>query len=299
MTQRALDADRPQLTRRSEESGNADDRVGMFALLVWSFEVLNRLHYSSSNWYNFRVLGHYNSAPTYRINHDWTVTPRLLVHFGLGWNGQDVLLGSPTENYDPQKELGLNGHTLASRFPRIDMGAFPTAALGGMNSLGPATFNEKYYERRPSGNVSASYVTGRHTFKLGAEYRLEKFPSYPLGGTAGVYTFGSDWTRQTDLQGVSIASGFDGFQLSSFLLGGMSAFSQNAVIAAAASKSQTALYLQDTWKVTRKFDLRLRAAVGLRNLCVGAIREVRLVWNSSRQSLGGWPLGWASVRSDV
>jgi hypothetical protein len=137
---------------------------------------------------------------------------------------------------------------------------FPTAALGGMNSLGPGTFNEKYFERRPSGNVSASYVTGRHTFKLGAEYRLEKYPSYPLGGTAGVYTFGADWTRQTDLQGVSIAQGIDGFQLSSFLLGGMSAFSQNAVIAAAATKSQTALYLQDTWKVTRKltFDYGVR-----------------------------------------
>lgn len=196
----------------------------------------------------------YNSSTTARINHDWTATPRLLLHFGVGWNDQDLSLGSPTTTYDPFKELGLNGHTLASRFPRIDMGA-STAALGGMNSLGPGAFNEKYFERRPSGNVSASYVTGGHTLKLGAEYRLEKFPSYPLGGTAGVYTFGSDWTRQTDLQGVSITQGIDGFQLSSFLLGGMSAFSQNALIAAAARKSQTALYLQDTWKVTRKLTM--------------------------------------------
>ncbi|MEO5924634.1 MAG: TonB-dependent receptor [Bryobacteraceae bacterium] len=196
----------------------------------------------------------YNHSPTYRINHDWTVTPRLLLHFGVGWTAQDLTLGSPTTTYDPLKELGLNGHTYASRFPRIEMG-FPAAALGGMNSLGPGTFNEKYFERRPSGNVSSSYVTGSHTFKLGAEYRLEKYPSYPLGGTAGVYTFGADWTRQTDLQGVSTTQGFDGFALSSFLLGGMSAFSQNALIAAAAQKSQTALYLQDTWKVTRKLTM--------------------------------------------
>jgi hypothetical protein len=196
----------------------------------------------------------YNSSTTARINHDWTVNPRLLLHVTLGWNDHDLSLGSPTTNYDPMKELGLNGHTLASRFPRIEVGSLGPA-LGGMNNLGPGQFNEKYFERRPSGNVSASYVTGGHTVKLGGEYRLEKFPSYPLGGTAGVYVFGADWTRQTDLQGISIVQGFDGFPFASFLLGGMSGFSHNAPIAAAAIKSQTALYLQDTWKVTRKLTL--------------------------------------------
>jgi hypothetical protein len=134
-------------------------------------------------------------------------------------------LGSPTTTYDPLKELGLNGHTYASRFPRIEMGT-STAALGGMNSLGPGSFNEKYFERRTAGNVSASYVTRAHTIKLGAENRLEKYPSYRWASRGRVHLALAG--RQTDTGRLHHA-GFDGFQLSSFLLGGMSAFYRTLV----------------------------------------------------------------------
>ncbi len=84
-----------------------------------------------------------------RIDHDWTVTPQAVtpLRVGLERSGPRRWAALNT-TYDPLKELVSNGHTYASRFPRIEMG-IPAAALGGMNSLGPGSFNEKYFERRP------------------------------------------------------------------------------------------------------------------------------------------------------
>lgn len=191
---------------------------------------------------------------TARINWDYTVTPRLLLHFGAGWNDTDFRLVSPVIDYDAMAELGLR-QALVRNFPRIGTSS-QSNALGGMSALGTTT-QESYFERRPAGNVSATYVTGGHTFKLGAEYRLEKFPNYALANTAGTYTFGSNWTQQTAQQGVAGLQGFSGFSFASFLLGGFNGMSMNAPIQAAPYKSQWALFLQDNWKVTRKLTLDL------------------------------------------
>src|SRR2546423_3839229 len=84
---------------------------------------------------------------------------------------------------------------------------------------------------------------------------MEKFPNYSLANTQGTYTFGANMTEQPSLQGVSTNQGFDGLAFASFLLGGMSSNSQAAPIALGNRKTQTALFLQDTWKVTRKLTL--------------------------------------------
>ena len=123
-----------------------------------------------------------------------------------------------------------------------------------MNTLGSG-FPTRSFERRPSGIVSATYVTGGHTFKLGADWRLEKYPNVIAANTQGTYVFGTNYTEQPSLQGVSTNQGFDGFQFASFLLGGMSSNNQNAPIDLSNNKTQTALYLQDTWKISRKLTL--------------------------------------------
>src|SRR5690242_20497249 len=198
-------------------------------------------------------------ATTARVNYDWTVTPRLLLHLGAGWNDDDFSNSSVNTSYDAFKELGLKGQTRALFFPRISVGV-SSAALGGLgaSTLAPViggTSSTKNWERRPAGNITASYVNGSHTYKLGAEYRLEKFPQYDFGNTTGSYTTGGNWTQQTSLQGVTTSQGFTGFALSSFLLGGLSGVSLAAPIASGSSKSQTSLYVQDNWKVTRKLTL--------------------------------------------
>jgi hypothetical protein len=148
----------------------------------------------------------FSSGTTVRLNYDYTLTPRLIVHLGAGWNDSDFKLGPPVDNYDTFKELGLKGQLQARFFPRIVTAVNGNDQIGGMSSLGQ-TFPTASYERRPSGTVSANYVAGRHTFKFGADYRLEKFPNYvPTGGvalatsTTGAYQFGANYTEQPYLQ---------------------------------------------------------------------------------------------------
>ena len=207
----------------------------------------------------------YNGHYTIRLNLDHTVTPTLLLHYTLGWNDSEFLLQSQNFPYDAQKELGIPGQTAARTFPIINSAfALSSTALGGMSTIGGG-FDQHFFERRPSFNTSATYVRGGHTYKAGFEIRQEKFPNYDYSSSAGVYGTGPAWTNQTSLSGTTLSTGFAGFGFASFLLGGLSPFtagttttqgaSVNAPIALATSKIQTALYLQDTWKVTRKLTL--------------------------------------------
>ncbi|MEO5926500.1 MAG: TonB-dependent receptor [Bryobacteraceae bacterium] len=194
------------------------------------------------------------AGTTIRLNYDYTVTPRFLLHLGAGWNDTDFMLEGAVKNFNALTQLGLVGQTTARYFPRIVTGVNGNESVGGLTTMG-TLFPALSFERRPSGNVSASYVTGAHTYKFGAEYRLEKFPDYGLANTQGTYTFGANMTEQPSLQGITTNQGFDGFEFASFMLGGMSSNSVAAPIALGTRKSQTGLYVQDTWKVTRKMTL--------------------------------------------
>src|SRR6185295_4740674 len=196
----------------------------------------------------------YNGHYTIRLNLDHTLTPTLLLHYTLGWNDSEFLLQSQNFPFDAQKELGIPGQTAARTFPIINSNVSTNTALGGMSNIG-GSFDQHFFERRPSFNTSATYVRGGHTYKAGFEIRQEKFPNYDYSSSAGSYVTSNAWTNQTSLSGTTLSTGFAGFGFASFLLGGESAASVNAPIALATSKIQTAIYLQDTWKITRKLSL--------------------------------------------
>jgi hypothetical protein len=201
-----------------------------------------------------------NAARTVRVNLDQTVTPTLLLHYTLGWNDSDFLLQSQNFPFDAFATLGIPGQTAARSFPIINTQVSTNTAEGGLSTIG-GSFDQHFFERRPSLNTSATYVRGAHTYKAGFEIRQEKFPNYDFSSSAGSYATSNAWTNQTSLSGITLSNGFAGFGLSSFLLGGLSPYglfagaSVNAPIAAETAKFQTAIYLQDTWKITRKLTL--------------------------------------------
>ena len=195
-----------------------------------------------------------NAARTFRLNLDHTVTPLILLHYTLGWNDSDFLLQSQNFPFNAAQTLGIPGQTAARTFPIINSAVSSNTAEGGMSTLG-GSFDQHFYERRPEFVASATYVKGSHTYKAGFEIRQEKYPNYNYSFSAGDYTTGSAWTTQNSLQGINVASGFAGFGFASFLLGGVSGAFINAPIAAMTEKYQSALYIQDTWKVTRKMTL--------------------------------------------
>ena len=217
-----------------------------------------------------------NAARTYRLNLDYTATPRILLHFTLGWNDSDFLLG-PEEFTNIQQTLGLSGATSAGRgLPLIATGVTTNTGEGGMNNLGPQ-YDQHFWERRPSIVTSASYVRGAHTYKVGAEIRQMKYPNFNATYSSGEYLFAtysgglsssggtsgtlatvgnvSNYTTQTSLNGTTVNNGFAGFGLASFLLGGAQNIAVQAPINLRTENYQSAIYLQDSWKVSRKLTL--------------------------------------------
>ncbi len=53
-----------------------------------------------------------NAARTYRLNFDYTATPRILLHFTLGWNDSDFILG-PEDFLNVQQYTRLIGRNLS------------------------------------------------------------------------------------------------------------------------------------------------------------------------------------------
>jgi hypothetical protein len=193
-------------------------------------------------------------SKTARVNYDYTITPTLLLHVGLGWNDIDFGTAAILNDFD-LGQMGFIGQTATvGAFPVITTGTNGNVAIGGMSGLGSGS-NNTSRERRPSGNISTTYVRGGHTYKLGVEYRRETFPDQNFSNTSGSYTFGSNWTQQPSLQSTTLQQGFHGFQFASFLLGGMTNATVAAPVVAASTKSQTALFIQDNWKVTRKLTI--------------------------------------------
>ena len=225
-----------------------------------------------------------NAARTYRLNLDHTVTPTFLMHYTLGWNDSDFLLG-PEDFLNAQQTVGVPGAISPGRgLPLIATGVSSNVAEGGMGNLGPQ-YDQHFWERRPSFVTSALYVRGSHTYKAGFEIRQMKYPATSIsrtppantlfatysGGLTGAGTSGalasvgniSNYTTQTSLNGTSVSSGFAGFGLASFLLGGAQAIAINAPTNLQTSNYQPTVFLQDSWKLNRKLTLDYGLVLGL------------------------------------
>lgn len=200
--------------------------------------------------------GSFIYTQTYRFNWDYTITPTTLLHVGFGWFHHDFNDRAPVIDYNAERELGLRGATLNRNFPNFNVGS-TGAATGGMNNLGPffSIQGTGGSERRPSGVVTATHVRGNHTFKLGGEWRGERFPTTNFGASAGAYTFANNSTVQTALQAVTLSQGSTGFPFASFLMGNVTGYTLAVPASIHTGKKQWALFLQDTWKVTRKLTL--------------------------------------------
>jgi hypothetical protein len=216
-----------------------------------------------------------NAARTYRFNLDHTLTPTLLMHYTFGWNDSDFLLG-PEVSLNAQTAIGVPGAISPGRgLPLIATGVLPNVAEGGMGNLGPQ-YDQHFWERRPSFVTSTTWVHGAHTYKAGFEIRQMKYPNFNFTYTAGEYLFGtysgglagtgtsgtlatvgnvSNYTTQTSLNGTAVSSGFAGFGFASFLLGGAQNIAINAPTNLQTHNYQSAIFLQDSWKVNRKLTL--------------------------------------------
>ncbi len=195
-----------------------------------------------------------------RVNLDRTIRPTLLLHMGAGYVRFNNPDSSPPSvlQYDAVKEFGLAGSaTNPSGMPYLQ--GLGVGNRGGIQNLGPGTANNQFSDKL-TGVANATYIRNNHTYKLGAEFRQDVWTEYNYYGAQGQYTFGNGPTALPYLQTTNVGGGSIGSGYASFLLGAVGEANVNAVKDPQWRKKSWGLYIQDTWKITRRltFDYGLR-----------------------------------------
>lgn len=193
---------------------------------------------------------------TARLNYDKSLTPTFLVHAGVGYQRFHNPDSSPPEvlNYDTVGQLGFKGSaTDPGGFPRIN-GLQGALSAGMSQAPGPSNAN-KYFDGTFTSTLSATWVRGNHSYKAGAEFRLNSWTDQNTRGSQGILNFTGNQTGLPYLQTTTVGSGTIGFPYASFLLGLIDNATVNAVQDPQLRKQAWGIYIQDTWKITRKLTL--------------------------------------------
>ncbi len=203
------------------------------------------------------TIANFDRSYTLRLNYDYAISPTLLLHLGMGYQQNNLWDWTPILDFDPLKEIGLKGTKIARSFPRMTFDGV-SQAVGGMNSMG-ALFQTRQMMQKPQSNASVTYVRDNHTYKVGAEWRIEGNPQYtfaqPGWHVDGSFGFTGSATANPALEDVALTRGSSGFSYGSFLLGRSTSFGIGAPVAYKYGRQQYGIFIQDTWKVTRKFTL--------------------------------------------
>ena len=154
-------------------------------------------------------------------------------------------------NYD-NTQLGIVGSP-GTGFPRI--GGIGDNVYGGMTpSFGPGSRN-LFIGSRLSGLPTLSWVHGNHTYKIGVEYKYDTTNYSSFTNLSPSYGFSSSETSQP-LYGQVLPTGTGiGSAWASFLLGDYDSVSAGNGQELFYRRTSWALFLQDSWKVTRKLTL--------------------------------------------
>ncbi len=187
---------------------------------------------------------------TTRLNYDQTITPTLLLHVGVGY----FQTSEPHVAYPfDQSAIGLSGYYANNIMP--DLSGI-SGAQGGYSRGFGATFSAIAYEEKPTANASLTWVHGNHTFKYGADYIQEGYPTPSLWRANGNFTFNAAETSNPWQNTVGLSSPTPtGFAYASFLQGLPDVLQLNAPTDAKLGYHSIAFFAQDSWKVSRKLTL--------------------------------------------
>jgi hypothetical protein len=196
-------------------------------------------------------------SDTFRLNVDHTISPTLILHAGIGEQHFYNPDSSPASvlGYDAAGKLGITGGDVDG-MPRI---SGLSNSFGGMSlGIGPTNGNH-YTTEKPTAVSSLTWVRGSHTYKAGGQFRLDSFSNVQVVGNGsnatGSFTFSGNETGLPYLQSTNVGGGTIGNPYASFLLGGADSASVSNVSDPQWRRHAFAMFIQDTWKVSRKLTL--------------------------------------------
>jgi hypothetical protein len=207
---------------------------------------------------------------TVRVNYDYTLSPTMLLHVGLGYqneHGPTSYCCAASDSFN-DATIGLTGGLDTGRFPNIT-GLTSAVSTGGMQTMGPAVEDGQpgcfttasqcksgLFGFRPSGNVTLTWIRGNHTYKAGTEIIFNNYMNKQDAPGQGAFAFGPGETSEPYLYpNTTLAGGYPGFAYASFLLGAVDSGSIGSPTDPHLASRSYAFFVQDSWKVTRKFTL--------------------------------------------
>ncbi len=163
-------------------------------------------------------------------------------------------------NTDEYKAFGIGGYdpttTLNGGLPNISLGRY--SGIGASNWLPTKEYNNEW---DLIDNVTIN--RGKHSLKLGAEWRYLHFPFFQVPEPHGEFDFGRNETAYPSLvttpggsnNGLTPANSGDEF--ASFLLGALQSDQISTTNFISSTKQAYAGYVQDNWKITPKLNLNI------------------------------------------
>ena len=247
----------PSMEKRHIPSLKLDHNVGDKS--KFSFYMSNYLYYANArndalptpitSTRNRKIF-----ANTYELHYDYMATPTTVVHFGFGF-----VRGDHNDNYMPDSlafvpaSIGLNG-SYTPGFPTIN--SLGNSTVGGFSTsygmgVGAPVIN---LADKPTLNLNITNVRGNHTYKAGLQWRLDTTIN-KNAVAAPTYGFSANETALPYLQTTTVGGNSIGLPYASYLLGMVDNASVPPTQDPDYRKTSMAIYLQDTWKITRKLTL--------------------------------------------
>jgi hypothetical protein len=193
----------------------------------------------------------YQKPRIFRVNHDFTFSPTVLLHTTYGYS-RTVQLWFVAAQSGFASKVGFPGITGDSdATPVIQFAGADGYTAWGMQQGKVNNGGQNNYTTQLDQGLT--WIKGRHEFKMGWDMRRLMTYAHDLAGTNGTYVFARNETANP------AATGTTGNSFASFLLG----LPDNA--SAAATPVQDAniryqyygFYFQDNWKILPKLTLNL------------------------------------------
>ena len=175
------------------------------------------------------------------LNETHTFSPRLLNEIRLGVARQDFPFQSASFGQGWPQKLGLPASVPATVFPSINNG-YAGLGNGTVGYRGGLTWDA---------TNTLTVVVGRHSLKVGAEYRLLFGNNYQTSAPSGSFSFGDGLTGNPQLQTGT------GSAYAAFLLGAVSSASVSTHTGESQKGYTLSGFVQDDWRVTRKLNVNL------------------------------------------
>ena len=200
----------------------------------------------------------YNDGASAVLNWNHIFNPRVINEARIGFTRLNTARYSKDRETNVAKEVGFPGVNFET-----GIGGLPLINITDVTTIGaPEWLPSDEYSNVWTLLESLSVIRGRHTLKMGFEYRHIEFPflqpPYPRGGL----NFNRDFTK-------NVETGAGGFGVADMLLGFVETARMSNVKYIGSQRRSYNSYFQDDWKVTQKLTLNL----GLRYELVSPIGE--------------------------